>query len=65
MNTVKIAGLSADIQTGHLPDTNRESYRYTALLVTVCHKPKFTLCVHLRANFGLHIKVNIKYTLKK
>jgi len=40
MNTVKIASLPADIQTGHLPDTNRESYRYTALLVTVYHKPE-------------------------
>jgi hypothetical protein len=40
MNTVKIVGLPADIQTGHRPDTNRESYRYTALLVTVCHKPE-------------------------
>jgi hypothetical protein len=26
---------------------------------------KSALCVHLRANFGHHIKVNIKYIVKK
>jgi hypothetical protein len=64
MNTVKLAGLLADIQTGHHPDTNRGSYRYTALLVTVCHKTQVHIVwFHRRANFELHIKVNIKVNI--